>query len=309
MLARIVTTRIDKPELHQTLIEYLVSRFTYNSKSEWLKQIETGCIILNGKCASPEMPLKNGDLLEYKPPVIAEPNVDWNINVIFQNDVFIVLDKPGNLPCHPAGCYFNNTLWAALKQGYVAGVNAMDNIHFVSRLDRETSGIVLVAKNPTAAKMLAKQLAKPDSCKTYQVLVEGDFPEEMQADGWLFKSPDSIVSKKRSFSYEKPDLPAETASTIFRCLKKQNGISLLEAKLNTGRMHQIRATLCSLGFPVVGDKLYGIDETMFIRFIEHRLTEEDMLKLRINRQALHAWKLSFDNFNFTSEISWNIDFL
>ena len=79
--------------------------------------------------------------------------------------------------------------------------------------------------------------------------------------------------------------------TSFRCLRRGNGLSLLQATLGTGRTHQIRATLCSLGYPVVGDKLYGVDDGIYLRFVKGQLIEEDIRRLRIDRQALHACHL------------------
>ena len=83
------------------------------------------------------------------------------------------------------------------------------------------------------------------------------------------------------------------AKTDFRCLKRKNGLSLVECMPETGRLHQIRATLCSLGYPLAGDKMYGPDETIFLRFIEDRMTPDDRALLRMERQALHASELEF----------------
>ena len=83
-------------------------------------------------------------------------------------------------------------------------------------------------------------------------------------------------------------------SVHFRCLRRASGLSLVEAVLGTGRFHQIRATMQSLGFPVLGDKIYGRDETIYLRFVSCALTDADQGALRIQRQALHAIRLSFD---------------
>ena len=262
-----------------------------------------GRILLDGVAASGSETLKPGMEIEYRPRPIAEPEVSFNAKLIFQDEDYVVIDKPPNLPCHPAGCFFNNTLWAALRQGMIDGIPPMDEIHFVSRLDRETSGIVLVARNPKAASGATKMLRAPTASKTYSVLVEGDFPEHLKAEGWLYPSPASRVSKKRAFAHERPcgDVKAESALTEFDCIGRGNGMSLLAARLWTGRMHQIRATLCSLGYPVVGDKIYGVDETVFLRFLSHSMTKEDQAKLRLPRQALHASELVFGNYRFSSD--------
>lgn len=302
MLERIVRTTVGEG-VSECLFEYLCARFTYHSPDVWRDLLVEGRLLLDGAPASGNEQLASGMEIEYRPRNIDEPEVSFDVKLLFQNDNYIVLDKPPNLPCHPAGCFFNNTLWAALKQGTIDGIPPMDEIHFVSRLDRETSGIVLLARNSKAASRATKMLRAPGASKTYSVLVEGYFPEHFKADGWLYPAPDSQVSKKRAFAYERPgdDVKPESAVTEFDCLGRGNGMSLLAAKLGTGRMHQIRATLCSLGYPVVGDKMYGVDETIFLRFLSHSMTDNDLKRLRMPRQALHATELVFGDYRFTSD--------
>ncbi|MBO7620251.1 MAG: RluA family pseudouridine synthase [Victivallales bacterium] len=272
------------------ILDYLSGRFTYHDATSWAEEIATGRIIVNGVTATAAMVLCCGDEMEYFPEARPEPEVDETVTVVHEDYDFLALCKSGNLPCHPAGIFFNRTLWAKLKEGRVNGIAPLEEIHFVTRLDRETSGLVLVAKNKRAAKTAARATAREEACKEYWVVVEGDFPDELSANGWLWQDERSIVKKKRCFGLEKPDgaIDAETSATSFRCLRRGNGMSWLLATLGTGRTHQIRATLCSLGYPVVGDKLYGVDDGMYLRFVKDALTEEDRRRLRIDRQALHA---------------------
>ena len=172
------------------------------------------------------------------------------------------------------------------EQGY-------ESLHFLSRLDRETSGLLLAAKTSEAAAHYQRLAAAGRITKTYLVAVEGEFPETLDACGWLFPDPDSVIRKKRRFAVAQPATgEAQTAETHCRRLASQAGLSPVQAGLVTGRTHQIRATLCSLGYPVVGDKIYGRDETWFLRFRDGQLTPTDETGLRLPHQALHAWKLA-----------------
>ena len=230
-----------------------------------------------------------GDLVEYFPEERSEPPVDSAYRVVHGDDDLLVLDKPPNLPCHPAGRFFRHTLWALLQRDGMA-----PPIRFVHRLDRETSGLVLVAKSATAARRLGEQFESGRVEKVCLVIVEGRAPEQFVAEGWLAPDPTSEVRKK--LRLVEADAQRGTAlprvRTQFRRIGVTGSLSLLEARPATGRRHQIRASLCSLGLPVVGDKLYGVDESLYLRFIRDELSEADRTRLRIPRQALHATSLT-----------------
>lgn len=299
---RVIRSSIDWSGAGITLADYLAGRFTYRSKDEWCKRIGSGEITLNDKIVAPETVLALHDKLEYRPADITEPPADLDYSIVYEDDTTLVIDKPGNLCMHPAGPFFKHTLWHLLCTRF-------GSIHFVNRLDRETSGLLLAAKNAAAAKKLSKSILK----KKYLVLAHGEFPQELEANGFLL-SANSVVRKKRRFQYELPDTPPfESAKTLFRKISYNNNLSLIEAELFTGRMHQIRATLFSLGYPVAGDKLYGLDENFYLKQRADELTESDRKKLLLPRQALHSAYLEFTNvsgekLSFTSQLPDDMKF-
>jgi len=280
----------------RSVIDLVSRRFTYHTRDAWLAEIRQGRLLVNGIPARPDQPLAAGDGIEYLVPDLAEPAVNRTLATVFEDSSLLVLNKPANLPCHPAGRFFHNTVWAILKEE-----RAFEAPAFVNRLDRETSGLLVVARTAAAARRCRAQFARRRVAKTYLVLVEGLFPELLTARGYLGADPACEVRKKRSFvpaSADIRDLSAdpgagEWAETAFSRLSELRGISLVAARPVTGRLHQIRATLCSLGFPVVGDKLYGVDPTLFLRFLHDALTDDDRRRLRLERQALHAAALRF----------------
>ncbi len=221
-----------------------------------------------------------------------DPPVSWDIRWVYEDTQMIIIDKPADLPVHSSGSYVHHALDVMLRK-YRPG----NTIHLVSRLDRETSGLCLIAKNPSAARTLG-YLPKR---KVYHVLVEGDFPAgRICAVGSIRRINEPPVYSLRRLENmelrtelgELPDL-FNVAATWFEKISEGPwpGTSLLKAELVTGRTHQIRASLCSMGYPVVGDKVYGHDPEAFLRFREDALTEEDKRRLRLPNQALRAVEL------------------
>jgi 23S rRNA pseudouridine955/2504/2580 synthase/23S rRNA pseudouridine1911/1915/1917 synthase len=288
--------------------DFLAARFPYHDRTGWCERIEAGHVMVNELPCLPDSLLRAGDRLAYDAADAPEPPVDFTISIVSDDEDLLLINKSGNLPCHPGGRYFNHTLWAWLKNE-----RGLDDFTFVNRIDRETSGLVVIAKNFAASENCRKQFSGRKIVKRYKALVEAtDFPAELETAGWLVADTASAIRKKRKFiPGGSPDAPpsadAEWAETKFRLIKQCNDIALIEAEPHTGRLHQIRATLLALGTPIVGDKLYGVDETLFIRFCKDTLTDADRVRLRIGRQALHASGLSFRHPKFGRPVTVDLD--
>ena len=278
---RVIRTTCDWSCSGQELAKYLASRFTYRSLKEWEERIASGEITLNGKSVSCDYRLQLHDQIEYRPQDITEPDADLNYSIVYEDENFMVINKPGNLCMHPAGPFFKNTLWHLLASKY-------GEIHLASRLDRETSGLLLAAKNKTAAAKMAKKNVITQ--KKYLSVVHGCLQDTIEAKGFLISDCASAIRKKRKFVFDMPQTkePFESAYTTIEPVRHNEHYSLVSAIAHTGRTHQIRATLYSFGFPVCGDKLYGVDEMMFLRQSREELDSGDWQKLLIKRQALHS---------------------
>ena len=249
-------------------------------------------VLVNGRATARWYAAAHGGHGEYLPADAAEPPVDNDYDVLFEDDAILAVDKPGNLPCHPGGRYFHHTLWALIKRR-----NPWDDIFFVHRLDRRRPGVVLMAKHSRDASALGRQMAGGDFRKRYAALVEGRFPgAHVSAGGVLAPDRTSAIRKKiRFYPLTSPEVPAEgnTAAPLFKLLlrgpRSQPGFR--------GARHRPAApdprNPAGPRYPVVGDKIYGVDETFFDRFIEDRLTDHDRTRLRMNRQALHSAELEF----------------
>ena len=278
---RVIATRIDRRCHNWSVIQLLTTRFTYRDEAGWRERLAAGEFTIDGKPASPADILLEGMTLQYHPSDLQEPEVDLHYSVCYEDDALLVIDKSGDLPVHPAGVFYYHTLWYLLAEKY-------GTIHPVNRLDRETSGLLVVARTPDAAAKLAADSWQ----KEYFALVHGHFTEVMDAEGSLVRDTASPVRRKRKYIHGGTE--GESCRTLLMPEQLFQTHSLVKAKLFTGRMHQIRATLYSLGYPLVGDKLYGVDDTLFIkRAKEGSLTEDDYQKLGMKRQALHSAVLTF----------------
>ena len=234
--------------------------------------------------------------------------MDASFRILLENDRLAVVAKSGNIPCHPSGRYRRNTLETLLRE--TAGFPAA---HFVGRLARETSGAVLVAKDPATAGALGRAAMARRIRKAYLCIVRGAWTEPAGPDGWsdvfgrILPAGDAVVHKYRVFE-RLPDEaawrgadPATAARTRFRPLPWADfgvpspppGFVLVECEPLTGRTHQIRATLRGLGLEVAGDKLYGPDRAIYARLCEGRLSDSDRRALGMSRQALHCLRVSF----------------
>ncbi len=283
---RILQSIINRQDAGRTLLDWLVSRFRYLDVEQWTAEIREGRVRVNGRRSDGGHELQSGDCVIFEPEDLHEPEVNKDYSFVYRDDDFALINKPANLPSHPGGIYRENSLWSLLVGKYPTAT-------LVNRLDRETSGIILVALSDKGRKALDIQLGNSALEKEYLVLVHGDTPGQFRADGWISHDNKSEIRKKRKFYLSFPDgAKAQSCSTGFFKVAGNRDLSLLRATLGSGRTHQIRASLFSLGFPVLGDKIYGLDELLFIRLSEGRLDEDDLRTLVLSHQALHSVKLT-----------------
>ncbi|EKO53259.1 pseudouridine synthase [Leptospira kirschneri] len=327
---------ISKEESGTRLDHFLSKKFTYHSRTVWQKEITEGRILVSSKTVKPGVSLKEGDLVSYHPIQKEEPPVRNDYKILYEDEFFVAVDKPGDLPVHPAGIYRKGNLLTFLKES-----GKFKDLFTIHRLDRETSGVILFAKNSEIASSLSKSFSLGNIQKYYITKVYGDFPKRKSAYGILKPDLSSKIRKKRTFVPLKFDFLKRNKKYLFdnSIMEKQEEISLTyfqkvefdrrrESKFKfskiefqfqnmknekmgsvllnqedhsillcrpiTGRMHQIRATLFSLGFPLFGDKLYGKDEEVFLEFIEGK-NPDLVVRLGMKRQALHSYAVCLNH--------------
>jgi 23S rRNA pseudouridine1911/1915/1917 synthase len=217
--------------------------------------------------------------------------------ILYEDQRFLVIDKPANLLVHPTGPGRPDTLWDELKRLLAFEVVNGATISFINRLDRETSGLILVAKSVAAARQLGLMIAQHRIRKIYTAIVFGSpLEESFVVDQPLLRQ--GIVRPSRIYLKQTVDPNGSPAFTSFRILQRfsRRGLAfaLVEAEPKTGRTHQIRVHLAHAGYPIVGDKIYGPDENCYLEFIESDWTPSLHAKLLLPRQALHASSLSFE---------------
>lgn len=215
------------------------------------------------------------------------PNVPTNLlAVVEENADWCVVNKPGDLVCHPTKKGPTSSLIGRLRLHYEGQGGVRPS--FVNRLDRETSGLVLVAKSPPAHKRLQAALAAESSEKAYVAIVHGR-PRERQGSivQPLGKHPAAEVAILQAVV-----TGGAASRTDWRLVEEMGAFSLLEVRPRTGRLHQIRVHLAWLGHPVVGDKLYGPDPRLYLEFIRTGWTPQLESRLLAPRQMLHAARLA-----------------
>jgi 23S rRNA pseudouridine1911/1915/1917 synthase len=204
--------------------------------------------------------------------------------VIFEDKELLVVDKPGGMVCHSAQQPEHTSLAEWLRE------HGVPTPRMINRLDRETSGLVVVAKNESAAKTLGKAVLRREIEKEYVAICQGAFAEA----GGVINQPigvsqTSVVYTKRVVD----DAAGQPSLTRFAVEKQLCHFAVVRLMPRTGRAHQLRVHMAWLGHPIVGDKVYGPDETLYLQFIEHGVTNEMLEKLLLPRHALHAERVSF----------------
>ena len=268
------------------LDRYLADRFPETSRGRFQQLISEGAVRVNGRTPKATEQPRVGDRIEVRWPEAVACEVlpeDIPLSILHEDDDLLVVDKPAELVVHPAAGHATGTLVHALLhhcRGRLSGIGGVERPGIVHRLDLGTSGCLVVAKTDAAHTHLSAQFAARTVEKTYLALVIGSIrPTHGDIRAPIDRHP---VQRKRMAIAPPGD--GREAWTEYHCLEALGEASWVECRLHTGRTHQIRVHLAHLGFPLLGDEVYG--ERANARFAQDH-------RWKAPRQMLHAQRLAF----------------
>ena len=258
------------------LDQFLTKRLPEYSRSRLQQLIRSGFVRLNEQITRPRQIIRGGDKIDLREPPVEKIHVrpeSIALDVLFEDDDIIVINKPAGLTVHPGAGQREHTLVNALLSHCTAlsGIGGKERPGIVHRLDKETSGCLVVAKNDVAHRELSKQFAARTVEKIYLALVAGKLRKAAGViEEKIGRHP---VHRQRM---RVTSVRGRAAKTEYRVVRSSNEASLIECRLHSGRTHQIRVHLCHLRHAVLGDKVYA-----------------PRVAKNFTRQMLHAWKLGF----------------
>lgn len=257
---------------HKSLLDFLKDKGFSRKNIIDLKKTENG-ILVNGKWEYVNYILKPGDLVTIT--IIEEESSDkiipvlLSFSIVYEDEDILVVNKPANMPIHPSMNNYNNTLANAIAY-YFKTKGQKFVFRCVNRLDRDTSGLTIIAKHSFAANQLNRQMLQREIKREYLAIVDGIIPNDRgRIEARIGRVDGSTIERRIDEEH------GEYAVTNYKVVKRLKGHTLISLNLETGRTHQIRVHMKSAGYPLVGDFLYHNKETS------------------LKRQALHSYSLNF----------------
>ncbi len=258
-------------------LDTFVSHLADISRSRAVTVIEEGCVLINGKTATKKSKLKNGDIVEITlpEPVTYETEAEnIPLDIIYEDEHLLVVNKPKGMVVHPAAGNYSGTLVNALMYhcgDSLSGINGVLRPGIVHRIDKNTSGLLMVAKNDISHNALAGQIKEHSFKREYEAVVYGNIKND---NGTVNAPIARHPSKRKQMAVVQG---GREAITHYEVINRYDGFTHLRLRLETGRTHQIRVHMAYLGHPVAGDDVYGPKKVI----------------TALNGQCLHAKVLGF----------------
>lgn len=277
-MAEIYNLTVEKEQVGMRLDAFLAQQLDGISRSHGVKLIEAGLVTLGGQVLNKKYALRAFDEIDVEIPEPVETEIaaeDIPLDIVYEDDQLLVIHKPQGMVVHPGAGNYSGTLVNALLhycKGKLSGIGGVLRPGIVHRIDKDTSGLLVVAKTDTAHNFLSAQLKDRSLSREYYAIVNGNIKEDtMQINLPIGRSP---ADRKKMCVTNKN---AREAITDVRVLERYGKFTLVACKLHTGRTHQIRVHMAYIGHSIVGDKTYGIKKEQF----------------KLDGQLLHAKKICF----------------
>lgn len=254
------------------------------TRASAVKHIENGDITVNGRAVEKKYKLQTGDEVSYEEPEAVEDKVvpeDIPIEIVYEDDYLAVVNKPKGMVVHPAPGNYTGTLVSALlykMKGRLSSINGVIRPGIVHRIDKDTSGLLIIAKTDEAHVGLAEQIKEHSFLREYEGIVVGKLKNQ---NGTINKPIGRSEKDRKKMAVTEKN--SKEAVTEYETLAQAVGFSYVKFRLKTGRTHQIRVHMASLGHPLVGDTVYGGGKTKF------EIANETLL----SGQCLHARRIGF----------------
>ena len=249
----VYTDRIGDDGVGETVLGFYSARYPHSTPEQWRERIEQGVVRLDGGAVAPSARLLPGQTLTYARAPWREPEAPREFGVLYRDAELLAVDKPSGLPVLPGGHHLEGTLLALVRERYDdIGDFAPSPLH---RLGRATSGIVLFARTRDSYRRMSRAFAERRVTKIYRALVSGvDFPTEISVDAPIGRV---AYAPTRMLYAATPD--GAPSLSVFRRMEERltDGATLVEARIVTGRAHQIRIHAAAIGHPLAGDPLYA----------------------------------------------------
>lgn len=285
---------VDKGQGMLRIDKYLTARMEGISRNKIQNAADAGCINVNGNPVKSNYKVKGSDVITVLlPHPVREIEIfpeDIPINVTYEDRDVIIINKEAGLVVHPGYGNYTGTLQNALLFHFLKNSDEEAFPYLVHRIDKDTSGLIVVAKNETAQTALGKQFFDHTVIRRYKALVWGDMKDD---DGTITGNLARSVSNRKIMTVYPDGETGKHAVSHYHVLERFRYVTLVECRLETGRTHQIRAHFKYIGHPLFADETYGGDKILKgTTFSKYKQFVENCFRL-INRQALHAYILGF----------------